>query len=66
MNEFREWSLWLAEWLIVFILIAEFFYDKNKDDVKKQRKTRTTKKTTTSPTGDVVIEEHVETEEGKK
>ena len=63
MNEFREWSMWIAEWLIVLILIAEFFYDKHKDDIKAARKTKTTKKTTMQPSGISVTEESTEVSE---
>lgn len=63
--EFREWTMWMMEAGILYILIAEYNYDKEKDDAKKQRRTKTTKKTVTTPTGDVVTEEHTETFEGK-
>lgn len=62
----RDWSNWFAEWLIVFILIAEFYYDKHKDDLKKQKKTKTTKKTTTQPGGATITEETQETVEPAK
>ena len=63
LNEFREWTGWIGEWLIAIYVIAEFYYDKSKDDVKKQKKTRTTKKTTTNPGGSSTIEEAVEVTE---
>lgn len=61
--DIREWSMWFAEWLIVAILIIEFMYDKNKDDLKKQRKTKTTKRTIPQSSGGNVIEETTETTE---
>ena len=64
LTEFREWTIWLAEWLIVFILVAEYFYDKEKDD-KKQKRTRTTKKAVTAPDGTITTEENIETIESK-
>ena len=56
--ELRDWSTWLAEWLIVFILIKEYLYDLQKDEAKRQRKTKTSKKTT-NPNG-VITEENIE------
>lgn len=58
--ELREWLMFVAEWIIVYILIIEYKYDKEKDDLKKQKKTKTTKKTTTRPGGDTVVEETTE------
>jgi len=43
--------------------IKEFFYDKDKDDLKKQKKTKTTRKITTQPGGSSVTEEQVEISE---
>lgn len=59
--EFREWLMFLSELYICWILTMEYFYDKEKDEIKRQRKTRTTKKTTTNKTnGDIVVEENTE------
>lgn len=63
--EFREWLMFLSELYICWILTMEYFYDKEKDEIKRQRKTRTTKKVTTSPTGETITEENVETTEHK-
>ncbi len=63
--EFRDWTNWLFEAGILYILIREYQYDKDKDEAKKQRRTRTTKKTTTTPTGDIVTEEQTESVESK-
>lgn len=59
-------------WLIVllcayecWILTLEYFYDRNKDEIKKRR-TRTTKKVTTAPDGQQVTTEEIETTEGGK
>ncbi len=59
----RDWLTFVAEWLIVGILILEYFYDRNKDISKKQKKTRTTKKTTTSRDGIQTVEENIEVSE---
>ena len=56
LNAIRDWLNFAAEWIIVYILILEFKYDKAKDDLKAQRKTRTSKKTTTG-SGQTVTEE---------
>lgn len=61
--ELRDWSNWVAEWLIVAILIVEFFYDKAKDDAKKQKKTRTTKRTIPQVSGGNIVEETTEVSE---
>lgn len=61
LTESREWLMFLAEWIIVYILILEYQYDFNKDLEKKQRRTRTTKKTTQRPGGETIIEESTET-----
>lgn len=63
--EIREWIGFIAECLICYYVAREFYYDKNKDEAKKQKRTRTTKKTTTSPTGEVVTEENTESVESK-
>ena len=63
--ELREWTMWLMEAGILYYVAREFYYDKNKDDVKKQKRTRTTKKVTNLPTGEVVTEESMESVEGK-
>lgn len=62
-TEIRDWSNWFAEWLIVAILIAEYKYDKEKDDIRKTKRAKTTKKTTTQPSGESVVEETTETSE---
>ncbi len=62
-NEFRDWSNWVAEWFIVGILIAEFYYDKAKDDAKKQKRTKTTKRTIPQISGGNIVEETTETSE---
>jgi len=63
LTELREWTMWVAEWLIVGILIAEFYYDKAKDDAKKQKRTKTTKRTIPQVSGGNMIEETTETSE---
>lgn len=63
LNELRDWSNCLAEWVIVLILLLEYFYDKNKDEAKKQKKTRTTKKVTQAKDGSTVTEESQEVSE---
>lgn len=55
----------LFEGYICWILTMEYFYDKEKDEVKRQRKTRTTKKTTTDSTGQSIIEEQTDIIESK-
>lgn len=62
-HELREWVAFVAEVYICVILTAEYFYDANKDLLKKQKKTRTTKKTTTEPSGTQTTEETTETVE---
>lgn len=63
--ELREWTMWLMEAGILYYVAREFYYDRDKDIEKKQRKTRTTKKTTTMPSGDIVTDEQTETVESK-
>lgn len=63
LSEFREWTMWMMEAGILTYVGLEYHYDKNKDEAKKQRKTRTTKKTTTEPSGMVTSEESVEVSE---
>ena len=58
----RDWTMWLFELYICWILTAEYYYDFNKD-IKKSKKTRTTKKTTTKPGGETVSEETTEISE---
>lgn len=53
--------MWIAEWVIVAILILEYRYDAQKDLAKKQKKTKTTKKVTTEPSGLSTTEETIET-----
>lgn len=65
MNEFREWTMWIMELGILIYVGLEYHYDKNKDDLKKQKRTRTIKKTTTQPDGDIVVEETSESMESK-
>lgn len=74
---FREWSAWVAEWLIVILIlrsiwyeketlrmiIKEYEYDEQKDIEKKHRRTKTTKKTTQKPGGESVVEESTEISE---
>lgn len=62
--EFREWTMWMMEAGILYILIKEYNYDKEKDE-KKQRRTRTTKKTTVDSTGQSITEENIEIVESK-
>lgn len=77
MNELRDWTMWLADWLIVGLIIKsigfekktyemavkEYEYDEQKDIEKKQRRTKTTKKTTTDKAGTITTEESTETVE---
>jgi len=58
--DFREWTAWVMEFVIMLYVVKEFYYDKGKDD-KKQRRSRTIKKTTTAPSGEVITEEQTET-----
>lgn len=44
----------------LYWIVREYNYDKQKDDMRKQRKTRTTKKTTTSASGQSTVEESTE------
>lgn len=64
--EIRDWLNFVAEWIIVWILIAEYRYDAQKDLLKAQKKTKTTKKTTTGPNNQNIVEETVETVEPVK
>lgn len=66
MNEIREWIIFLFEGYICWILTLEYFYDKEKDEIKKQRRTKTTKKATTMPDGTIVTEENIESTENKQ
>jgi uncharacterized membrane protein len=61
----RDWLAFVAEIVIAVYVIAEYYYDKEKDEVKKQKRTRTIKKAVTSPTGDITTEEITETTESK-
>lgn len=45
-----------------YMLRKEYDYDKQKDDLKRQRKTKTTKKTT-NKAGESIVEETTETSE---
>lgn len=62
-SEIREWIVFLIDAGILGILIAEYKYDFNKDEAKKQRRTKTTKKTTSKAGGESIIEESVEVSE---
>lgn len=61
--EFREWTMWLMEGGILYYVAKEFYYDKIKDDLKKQKRTKTIKKTTTDSQGSSVVEEQTEISE---
>lgn len=63
LTEFRNWTMWMAEIYICWILTKEYFYDFAKDEEKKHKKTRTTKKTTSKPGGETVVEESQEVTE---
>jgi hypothetical protein len=70
---FEHWEpIWLfvilaiETWVGLLSLIwlrREYFYDKEKDDSRKQRKTKTTKKTTKNASGESTVEESVEVTE---
>lgn len=45
-----------------YVLRKEYDYDKQKDDIRKQRRTKTTKKTT-NKNGESIVEESTETSE---
>jgi len=62
-TQIRDWIAFIAELIICIYVVREFYYDANKDEVKKQRKTRTTKKTTQLPSGESIVEENTETTE---
>lgn len=62
--EIREWVVFLIDAGILYILIMEYNYDKEKDS-RKSRKTKTTKKATTMPDGTIVTQEDIETTESK-
>jgi hypothetical protein len=57
------WITTILDAIIVYILCIEYYYDKHKDEIKKQKRTRTTKKTTTNPGGSSIVEEQVEVTE---
>lgn len=59
-HELREWSMWAMEAGILYYVAREFYYDRDKDIEKKQRRTKTTKKTT-NKAGESVVEETTET-----
>ncbi len=61
--EIREWIMLLMEGGILYYVAKEFYYDRNKDIEKKQKKTKTMKKTTTQPSGESTIEESTEVSE---
>lgn len=61
--EIREWTMWAMEAGILYYVAREFYYDKTKDDIKKQRSTKTTKRTIPQISGGSVIEETTETTE---
>lgn len=61
--ELREWGMFLMEAGILIVVWMEYNYDRDKDEAKKQRKTRTTKKTTQSKDGSSTTEESIETTE---
>lgn len=61
MNEIRDWLAFIFEGVIMVYVILEYYYDREKDILKKQKRIRTTKKATTSPTGETVTEEITET-----
>jgi len=58
--ELREWLMFIAELGILYYVAREFYYDRDKDIEKKQRRTRTTKKTT-NKAGESIVEETTET-----
>jgi hypothetical protein len=42
--EFREWTMWLAEWAIVYILVLEYWFDKKIYESKRKKIVRTKNK----------------------
>lgn len=65
LEQFHSWLDTILEAAILTVVWKEYVYDRNKDDMKKHRKTKTTKKTTNTADGSVV-EESTETIEGKE
>lgn len=61
--EIRDWLNLILEAGIFYYVAREFYYDKEKDDIRKTKRTKTTKKTTTQPSGISVLEETTETTE---
>lgn len=61
--EIRAWVSFLIELGILYYVAIEFYYDKNKDEAKKQKRTKTTKKVTQTKDGSTVTEEATETSE---
>ncbi len=53
----------LLEFLIALYVVKEFYYDRWKDEEKKQKKTKTTRKTTKGKEGGETVEEVIETSE---
>lgn len=58
--EIRDWTMWLMEGGILYYVAREFYYDKVKDEEKKQRRTKTTRKITKGIGGESVTEESIE------
>ena len=61
--EIREWGMFVMELGILLYVGMEYHYDKNKDEAKKQKKTKTTRKTTPNPSGGNIVEEVTEISE---
>lgn len=64
LSELREWIVFLIDAGILYILIMEYNYDKEKDS-KRQRKTKTIKKAVTAPDGTTTTDETIESIESK-
>jgi len=66
------WLFWQLNTEIVlgcftlFILVKEYYYDYEKDEAKKQKRTKTSKKITETKDGGKVVEETTETSEPMK
>ncbi len=62
-GEIREILNTTLEFVIALYVVKEFYYDRGKDEEKKQKKTKTTRKTTKGKEGGETVEEVIETSE---
>jgi hypothetical protein len=61
--EIRENLMLLLEAGILLVVALEYFYDRNKDLEKKQKRTKTTKRVTKGASGETIEESTTETSE---